>query len=238
MSRTYGVGLADSELLILDGRCNGEAQQEVERAKARLDLAARYPDLSEGRVAFVVQVIEEARTSQLLTYQHTMLDRCGWCGKDEGYYKHKRSGRYHRAGDIDYSKRRRIAGVELARRFVTFQGHAAAGACKDCIAAAAPALRVELAEIPAELPEALMGEPPRWKRWQNRECAKCGWKGHEGQMRMLPAILGGSYPGGCPNCAAENNPFGARLVKTLDSYTVVPRTPQKHAHAVEASTSR
>jgi rubrerythrin len=52
------------------------------------------------------------------------------------------------------------------------------------------------------------------RRWSHAHCTKCDWRGHEGQMGMMPTIMhDGEYPAVCPNCGATNVLFSAPVEK-------------------------
>src|SRR5690606_2734789 len=114
-------------------------------------------------------------------------------------------------------------GVDLDRGFVTFSGYVWVGACDDCMEQHSDLLRAFLADERVELPVQLSTPGrPRYRRHQNRRCTKCGWSGHEGEMRRLRTLLGdGSYPGGCPNCDAANVFLAGNVIERLDGFTIV-----------------
>ena len=88
-------------------------------------------------------------------------------------------------------------GVELGYRFIGFTGHAVCGCCDECWEQAKPLMGAALAEVEAAIPEAFTGYPPRFERYDNAQCTRCGWTGHEGQMKGRRTLMGdGTYPGG------------------------------------------
>lgn len=214
------VSLTDAELLLLDGKCRPEVQQVVESARERLAAMEQYSDLTPKEAAFIADAMAEARENLKLVCQRVAISSCRICGESGGYAVYKRAGRYHRKGETNYDKPLSLAGVELAIRVVRMKGYPTLGCCTSCFEKIKPDLLEALKPIEAELPEALTGEPPRFKRYDNRFCTKCGWEGHEGQMRMLPALFGGKYPGGCPECDASNVFMGSRDIEARKGYTL------------------
>lgn len=216
------IELTDNELVLLDGKVSGEVQEEVDRAKARVDAVEAYSDhadITPTLAAFIADVVHEARTQGRLVANHVRIRSCRLHDEYYGFVKYK-SG--PNQGRPNYKRPIAKPGREFARRFVTVEGHVTLGGCNECIEKALPALREALIGVPAQLPDLLVTEgAPRFTRYDDRECLECGWTGHEGQMGRLPAILGGDYPGKCPSCGAEKLPFGPQKFKTLDSFTVV-----------------
>lgn len=224
---TTTVYLTDQELALLDGHCNEGVQTEVDKAKARLKTAELLGNVPDNLIPFVSRIIEEARATGRLILSRRSLHYCNVCGKSAGYAKYKRTGRYHRKGEPNYDKPLSLWGVELADRFVRIGGRATLGCCGSCWNKVKPFLADALRDIRAEIPEAITGYPPRWVRYDNRKCSKCGWEGHEGEMGRLPVMMGrGTYPGECPQCHAQNLPMGHTIIKVQDGFQVVERKEQ------------
>lgn len=213
--------LTDNELILLDGQCREETQREVDKAKARLAMIAAIPDASAADAAFIADAVTEAQSTGRLIFAHVRIRSCRVCKASGGYRRYTRNGRYHRKGDPNYDKPTYLNGVELAKRFVTMQGHATLGCCSDCFKRIQPALIEKLADVHAEISKGITGTDPAFKRFDKMTCEKCGWTGHEGQMRLLRAIMDGNYSGGCPNCPAENRFLGPTLIKHQDGFEVV-----------------
>lgn len=214
--------LNDKEIAALDGHCRIEIQDVVTRAKHRLAIAAQVNDAPANIADFVALVVTYAQENGRLGHQVRGLSSCPVCNKRAGHAKHTRSGRNHKKGDTDYNKPLKLWGVDLAVSFVKVDGHTSLGACMDCIALARPYLKSLLADVPAEIAQNLFDEPPRFK-WRNkRQCTACDWLGHEGQMKMLPAIFEGTYPGECPSCGARNDGFGRQTIKVVDGWELEP----------------
>lgn len=210
--------LTDEQSLLLDGHLDDDGQAKVNAARARIE-ARKASVLPDHLAGFVADVVTEARTNGKVVVQHERIRRCPLCGAYKGYAKYK-SG--PRKGLDNLDRPLYLNGIETARRFVTMKGHVSVGACVDCFEAAEPSIVEALRGVKAEVHERLRhpDEPKRVKH-DNRHCTKCGWTGHAGQMRRLPAIMGGTYPGGCPECDAENLPFGRNVIKPADGFTVV-----------------
>lgn len=231
--QTSRVDLSDAELLLLDGRCSEKAQAEVDAAKRRAALSASLgPAVFDADARLVQEIVDEAVKNGQLAFYHKSCDHCSTCGKSAGYAKHKRSGRYHRKGQDNYKKPLSLPGIELADRFITIKGHITVGCCRECWDRVKPLVVAAIADVRAEIPEAITGQPPRFKKYDRRKCGKCGWEGHDGQLGMLPALMGGQYPGKCPGCGAENLPFGRIVIESVPGFDVVPvqiPAPQKES---------
>lgn len=219
--------LTDDEAVLLDGRVNEKAQQAIDAAKRRIALRAIYSDLTEKERAFISAVVDEAREKKLLRARHDGMVACPVCEKRGGYAKHKRSGRFHRKGDADCRKPIKLSGYSFADDFIVISGYPRLSACRDCVTKLVPYLKSALADVETQLPEML--GPSRFIRAEIHECSKCGWRGDETRMRRLPAIMQGHYPGGCPNCDAQNTAFGPTLVKGLRQYVALPAPAKTEA---------
>lgn len=218
------MDLLDTELVLLDGRCRPEIQARVDRAKARLASVAANPELPEPVAKFLADAKNEALTNGKLIFRHIHLSSCSVCKQRAGYAKYTRYSRHHKKGADNYDRPLTFGGFELAERFVTTRGYATLGCCEECWKQIQPALADSLAGVEAEIPEKITGAAPSFVRYQNRHCTKCGWTGHEGEMRKLPTLMrDGYFPGGCPKCQAQSGLF-SREVETADGFTVVPAT--------------
>lgn len=218
----WRVTLTTDELLLLDGQCSETVQAEIKKARDARGFVDAFA-LNEKQAELVAGVVAEATASGRLVYRHTRIRMCSVCGKYPGYVKFK-SGQ--NKGRDNTNKPLSLQAVEMADRFIIMQGHVSLGACSDCMAICAPALQQALSSVRAEIPAKLrLPDAPVFKKHKNQKCTACGWEGHEGQMRMLPAMMGGSYPGGCPACPADNNLFLTKI-KTADGFAVVETEPQ------------
>lgn len=206
------INLTDEELSVLDGKCRKETQAEVDAAKARILAVARFADLDEAAAKFIADAVREAEGSKKLVYQHIYIRDCRVCKKDAGYRKYQRSGRYHRKGDDDRNHPLYLDGIELADRSVRISGSASLGCCANCMKKIRPYLAEALSGVEAQIPEKITGHSSRFIRVDLMKCEKCGWHGSETSMRPLRAVMGGTYPGGCPSCDAENS-FARTMIK-------------------------
>lgn len=218
----YNLKLSDEDILMLAGSECEETLLEVEKARARI--ALQRSNVEPRISALVVAVVTEARKRLAVCYTGTQIRHCLTCNQNAGYALYK-SG--PKRGESNYSKPRYIAGVEFAKSVVRMRGHVSIGGCTACVEKAIPHIREALAGYKAELPPKLQSAGyPKWKRYDKRECEVCGWVGGENEMRMVPAIMGGRYPGGCPKCHAKNELFNAPI-KVHTGYVLVEETERK-----------
>lgn len=216
------VELTDAELALLDGKCSPKVQREVDSAKSRMAMANQTPDIPQSAIRLIQKIVDTAKQDGELTFYYTSIKSCDVCGEKGGYRQYTRSSRYHRKGETDYDHPNYLNGVELKRSFVRMQGYVSVGCCSECFAKYKPAIAEALKNIPAEIPEAIAGIKPLYKKYDNRQCSKCGWTGHEGQMGKSLTLMGdGYYPSTCPQCGAKNELF-SNLVKSAEGFTVVP----------------
>lgn len=220
--------LLDAELVMLDGRAGLrlEVQKAIDDAKERLRMVAALPSLPPTLAAFVADVVRCAQETGRLGFMHESIAYCAKCGKSGGYAKHKRSGwsrskGSYSKGQDDRSKPLDLSAVDLSHNFIRIRHHVSLGCCWECWETVKPSMVKALETIRAEIPKHITGVEPRFKWYQHSRCTKCNWLGHEGQLLPLRAILGGSYPGECPECHAQNLPFGEHLIKGADGWTVV-----------------
>lgn len=219
------VDLTDPELLVLDGQCRDDVQDEVNGARARISARQRHASLPPEQAAFVADVVREAQHKLRIKWVNTRIDQCplcGWRGEYPVYKSGPRRGRIR-----DNARRKTTAGVELAERFVRIENHVTLGGCKECVTALAPTLAEELRGVEAQVPETLRAEgEPRRVRYERRRCQGCGWEGHEGQMVWHRTLMGdGRYPAQCPECRAAHLPLGRMPFEVLDGYEVVEVEP-------------
>lgn len=225
---TAAVNLTDAELLLLDGRCSDDVQKAVDLAKARSVQAASHPDLTPAEVALLTKVLHEAKTHGRLVWQFRNTRSCSLCDKTYDFHRYK-SG--PRRGERNTSKPKMHRGVELAPRFVTFQGSVTVGGCVECMERMAPviAAAIEAEGLRVQLPPRLIAEMPDAQRWvkdPHRECQACGWTGGESEMGKRRTMFGdGWYPAECPSCGEANVGLGRTVIKTVDGFTMREVTP-------------
>lgn len=213
-ARLSTVHLTDTELVALDGRCSPTVQATVNAATARIAAVTEWPDLPHGLAGLVADTVTEATRAGAVTYRPVPLRSCDWCHRDAGYATYQ-TGR--RAGQRNPDRPLAFPGVELSTR-PPVVGGAHLGACRDCMAAVRPALVEALRDVCAEIPTRL-SVPGRavYRRWGMRRCTRCGWVGHEGQMRPAVNLDNETYPHGCPGCHA----VGAAVVVPVDGHVVL-----------------
>jgi hypothetical protein len=216
----YSVQLTVDEIILLNGKVRPEIQTIIDEAKEAKALEAFVVDAAEAR--FIAEVMKEARTKGRLICRWVQLHYCYYTGKSAGYDTHRRSGKYYRKGETNFSKPLTMAGIELADRFINVQGYANLGCCWEFWNKVRPKLVIQLENVKAEVAEEITGYPPKWKRFNHYQCDQCGWTGHEGQLLKLPAMFGGYYAGECPNCHAKNMPLLPNIVKTVEGFELVP----------------
>ena len=211
MEQTTRVTLTDSELALLDGRCSDEAQTEVDAAKFRLEhvKGKDNPQLWE----FIADAKRKAATKGKLRFLWTSdAGKCRICGEGGGYHPHPRSSRYHRKGDANFKTPKLTCSVELDPSCVRIVNRVALGCCERCWVEHQPTIAAELVDVKAEIPKSITGVEPKHKCYLRYKCTKCGWEGHEGEMRQLRTVMGdGTYAGGCPKCEAANHLFSSVL---------------------------
>lgn len=223
MEIRYTASLDDGELLRLDGLCSPETQAIVDRVRRRREIEGTH-GLSPREADFAWAVLNEAAKSKRLIYRTCNIRRCCVCGRNDGYCKVARTTKYKRRGQDDFDRPILFRGVEFADRFIIWEGSPYTGACTACVERVTPALRVELANVEAELPATLMGSPTAYRRFDIRKCLKCGWVGGEDEMGWLPTLMGdGRYAGKCPQCGNESRPFGGRAFETKSGEYAVRR---------------
>lgn len=214
------IDLTDDELFVLDGKCRDEIQQLVESAKRRRAAIESNPDADPKIMALCQKAVDVADAQGELCFYYQSINHCDVCDKRGGYATYPRSGRHHRKGDLNYSKPRYMGGVELERRFVTMKGHVFCGCCRTCWDKAKPILASMLEDVRAAIPEEITGHAPRFIKYSRKKCKKCGWQGHEGELGLLPALMGGYYRGECPKCQAKEQLFN-NVFEILDGFDLV-----------------
>jgi hypothetical protein len=215
------VVLIDEELALLNGKCRPEIQVKVNAALERLSYDSHIEHIPEKYKDITRSIIQEAKTQGKLIYRNRRLRHCPVCDKRAGYATYTRNSRYHRKGEKNLNRPLTMLGIELASRVIRMEYHADVGMCETCWEELKPYLVSILTPIKAAIPEQITGVKPVWEWYPNRHCLECDWNGHEGELGKLPAIMGGHYPGQCPNCGARNNPLGKTIVETVKGFTLV-----------------
>lgn len=218
----YKVNLTASEAVLLDGKVSKEAQAVVDSAKLAMSLQG--PDsLMDSHRKLIADLVEFAKIEGVLIRRKSLTTRCPTCGLSKGYETHRRSGKYHRKGQPNYDRPVWIPCIDYKPTMV--QGYVKHGCCEDCASIVEPLLKLALADVVAQLPDALAGNK-RYRKYDNVKCTACNWEGHKGEMIKCRTLMGdGWYPAQCPKCKAKNELF-ATLVKTAKGFTCVELTEE------------
>lgn len=217
---TFFVGsLTLDEILLLDGKCNPDIQKKINVAKRAQENILKYSDLTPLEATFVGNLVNEATTNGILVFSHRNIDACPVCNKIAGYAKYSRTSKYHRKGDTNHSKPLSFRGFEFAKRFVSFKGSVTIGCCKDCWEKLKNIIIEQVKDIKAEIN--IPGITSKFKRYDRRKCKECGWEGGKNEMGMLPALMGGKYPGICPKCKAKSNFLDPSIFEIADGFELI-----------------
>jgi len=217
------VHLTDEQLILLDGHVDGETQGLIDVAKLRLSTIEAMPQCTPAEAGFIADAVREAATNGILICKSADLAKCRVCGEQHTYAIHTRNGKYHQKGSLNLDKPLYLRGVELADRFVNVKGYPHLGCCKGCWDRIKPLVSEAVKDIRAEIHRSITGTQPKWTKYHNCYCTKCDWKGHLGQLGLLPAVMGGNYRGVCPSCEAKNTLFASMIRRDSDSahFTVI-----------------
>jgi hypothetical protein len=231
----YEVKLTEQELLRLDGVSSFEVQRIIDTAKEERRIQDFYK-VPANIAAMIVKILRTAKVVGKLSYYPMSIQDCPACGRNDGYNPLRRN-KYARAfgnrfctkhiGEPDYKSPKYFEGYDLNRGFITFNDRFYTGYCSACKSIIEPILAVELVKIEYEHPVLSTGNfwldmTTRFKYYDRRKCKKCGWEGGENLMGLLPAMMGGSYPGICPQCKSEQRPFGEQIFDTAKGFVLVP----------------
>jgi len=220
----HTIEVESETLLLLDGKCDAKTQDEIERLKSSIAIA-KDSSLPEREAAMVVEIVSYARKNGRLTYQHVQIKRCPCCNRFDGYWPVRRSTRFKTKGNPDHDHPKVFSAIDLGRGFLTFPNFIFIGYCESCKPRVEPVLLPLIQDLKAEFPKHWEAAPHKWKRYDNQKCNGCGWVGHEGQMIHLHAIMGGTYPGQCPKCGAQNVFLGRRNIESIEGFTMVEQKP-------------
>lgn len=230
---TRSVYLNDAELLALGkalkscdvkGDKREKIEAECDEARERIFLmeekARLSPDMTWAERNLLASMVWGARKKGEFKWTHKEIIICDNCKASYSYAKYPRNSRHHRKGETNYKKRIKCWGYHTPGGTI----------CSACMAKFKEHIIKWLEGEKVEIAKYVTGEEPKWKRYGNRKCTKCGWEGHEGEMRKKPTLMGGgTYHAGCPNCKAENMLF-LTPIDRADGYVVVPnKTEEKKA---------
>lgn len=215
------LNLTDDELLLLDGRCGEGPQAEINTIKRRRVAA----DGKENPAlwVFISDLRVRAEQDGRLGFRHERFSgKCCVCAEGGGYYPHRRRSKWHRRGEPDLNAPILASGIDFAKSFIRVENRLGLGCCAKCWDEHRTVICDALADVRAELPQAMTGAEPRYRWHQNRQCTQCGWLGHDGEMGKSPTLMGdGYYPSTCPQCRAKNAVFGKLIVDIADGFTLV-----------------
>ena len=209
------VNLTDRQLSLLSGH-EGDNKYLIEVVAAAvermdmlcqtaMDVPAEYSD-------FVGRVLQEVKLNGKLDFRHIAINRCDVCKTSAGYASYQRNSVNHRKDTPNFSKPLTLRGIDLVHVFISIKNCANLGCCADCWSKISPYLVPILNTLEVDAPEALLGQPAKWKKWKKAECTACGWTGHEGDLGLVPAMMRGGYRGQCPGCEEKNRPLGKTIV--------------------------
>lgn len=218
---TITVSLTDQELILLDGKVSAKVQKDIEGARLRIEAQLKHPSLNPAHSAFVADVVRYAKEAGKVIFQHKSIRYCKICKKSSGYVKFK-SG--PRIGKDNHDRPLFLSGIEMKDSFITFSESVYLGGCRSCLDEVKATLISELSKFPCQIPKSLTGVEPLYIRYDIMECSSCNWKGSQHLMGKLPAIMGGYYFGVCPQCKAENRPFGKTFIDKAEGFHLEPQT--------------
>jgi len=211
------VEITDEILVLLDGKCDEKTQKEVDAAKLRLDTVRSMPEIDPKIAEFFAGMKRLALKSGRLVYQTKRSGYCPVCEKRGGYVKYK-SGR--KKGMSNFNRPITFTGVEFEHCFCSIKDRFNFGCCLDCFEKLKPLLPA-LADLRAEIPEAITGVAPKFKWHKEYKCKECGWIGGEYQMGRSKCLMGsGTYASTCPKCGAENKPLLDSKVELTYGYVL------------------
>lgn len=220
--------LPDDLAVLLDGKVEPKVQTLIDKAKARIASRTEFAHLTDQERAFVVALVERAKTHGLLGYRSTGMRTCRVCGTKCGYRKVARTSKWKTKGEDDYDNPILVRGIDFVDSFVRMTGYPSLGACSVCVAKLMPDILRALESVPHERKYWPTG-PSRWAKFSKMKC-ECGWRGHEGQMTRRPTLMGdGAYPAGCPSCGRQNSLFVSHVKHNNDEKPdfVVVEVPTK-----------
>ena len=218
----YKAELTYDELMLIDGKCNSTVQSVIDIAKQHEQIRVTLDGVSDGIKDFCAKLVSEATKNGELKYTRRNLRSCQVCKKQAGYETYKRSSRYHKKGDKNYDKSLCFYGYDFKQSFLIVQGYSSLGICNKCWENIQPILVSVLKDVKAEIAESITGEKPQYKKVPIRHCKKCDWTGLETKMSKARTLMNdGYYPSICPECKAENKPFGATYIESTGKWQVI-----------------
>jgi hypothetical protein len=223
MTSLFTVELTAEEMLLLDGKCGQKVQASVDLARNALAIKGET-DLSASEAKMIAKILAYAKENGALRFMADNISHCPCCDHREGYYTHKRAGRYHAKGQIDPSKPKTFRAWDVTDDFIRIRNSIRLGFCEFCRERVEPVLVKMLAGIQVQPPKHWEAMQPRWEKQKIMHCLKCDWRGSEDKMTRRSTLMGdGTYPSGCPECRAENTPLGKRLIEDAGEFIMIEK---------------
>ncbi len=220
---TTSMLLTDAQLVLLDGHVDEKGQLRVDEAKRRLADIQAFAHLDPAVAELISDLRIKAEQKGKLAFRRRQARKCRVCGKQADYAKYTRNTKYHSKGEVRFDKPLYMSAIDLDPSGVHVIGHVNLGCCKVCWEKHKDTIAEAFTEVRAELPAQFTGHPLRWKCWTRVTCKKCGWKGNEGQLGLMRAMMGGTYRGQCPACDAKTLPLGSdAFERDYGHFDVVP----------------
>lgn len=212
---TFTVELSPDELLLLDGLCRAQVQSDVDHLKHAMELSGEH-DITLPEGLFVARAVATAQKKGRLTCDRVSMVRCKVSGKRAEMHTPRRKTRdnpYKMDVEVPFS------GYDLDRGRVVMQHHPRLGIAVEAFDRLQPILASELAVVKAELPEKIMGHPPKYARKDVCECPECAWQGGKHEMRRDRIFRDKAE---CPDCGFKET-YARRFKTAQDRFVIVER---------------
>jgi len=213
--KTRYLSLTEDEVLVLDQKCRPEIQKEVELVKTARATAVGFGDhIPQHLKDCLGRIVSYAITNKVLKHDgcKCVIFSCTSCKVCPGKIYYKSGPRKGQFKDWNKHYLHHIAGEHL---------------CGDCYSVAKQELPAKLQNVEADI---LFDGVQRRFVWDYYvTCKTCKHKCTYYQMLPMQAIMGGYYPGKCPNsqCNGESIIFSSHYEshygeKVLLSLTEIP----------------
>lgn len=195
---TESVILTHDELLLLDGKASASVQEKI-------DFVKHSRALDDNPV--VARIIAEALKCGRFRYFYTEIKSCPVCKRNDGYWPHTRSGKWHRKGSPNYDKPKMFRGIDCTPGRITIKYHG--DFCDGCNKTHGLIDRITSIILERELPiELISDKRTKFLRDDKRVCRACKRDMYESEMGKQRTIMGdGYFPSICPHCNAEGGLF-------------------------------
>lgn len=208
------IKLSDEELVLL-ASVVPRFSADADAASERLEIKRTLGDVPADLQPVVSRILQVALENSAVDYGTTDVRYCSFCKTSAGYHTYTRNSRYHRKGEPNYKRPKRLWGARVNGETM----------CMDCWRKIQPTIVSALRDRPVYMPPSWDEDRPLYAQFNNMECTKCGWTGHEGEMGRDPTMMGdGYYPAKCPECGAENKLFTTDIKRAKG--TTVIRVPK------------